>query len=185
MPDALVASDVVQDVERTGREIDFGKLYGQLFPRVLGYIYKKTAPDVELAEDLAAEAFTRALEKLETLREPYCVGAWVMTIAKNLANSHWRGEERKTRYMSRLVADYFRNADTGDPEAMLICEEEAVLLEAAIGRLTPREQSIVELTREGKSTREIAELLYCSEVNIRVMKGRLIVKIKHYLSANQ
>lgn len=41
--------------------------------------------DTGLSEDIAQEVFIRAAQKRELLREPYNIGSWLFTIARNIA----------------------------------------------------------------------------------------------------
>lgn len=58
------------------------------------------------AEDLLAEAYTRALERWPTVRSHPAPEAWVMTVAMNLHRDRWRRARRTVKsLLSRDVVD--------------------------------------------------------------------------------
>jgi len=120
----------------------FAQLYRLYYPRVLGFVVLRVN-DRHLAEDLAAETFTRALVALPRLN--YCgpdLAGWLITIARRLVTDHFRFS--RTRPVSPaprpglgLVDD--RNAEAA-PEATVVGR---AWLFAAIAQLEPRLREVV------------------------------------------
>jgi RNA polymerase sigma-70 factor (sigma-E family) len=55
----------------------------------------------QLAEDIAHEAFVRALGRLTTLRHPDAFGAYLRRVVINLTRKHWSRTSTETRYLLR------------------------------------------------------------------------------------
>jgi RNA polymerase sigma-70 factor, ECF subfamily len=76
---------------RTAQEGDraaFGRLYERYARMVHGVLLAKVP--VGAVDDLLQDVFLRALRRLSTLRESGSFGAWLVTIARNLANDYHR-----------------------------------------------------------------------------------------------
>src|SRR5688572_22303841 len=59
------------------------KLYRQNFASLYKYIRFKVSTD-EIAEDICAEAFTRAFENIDKFKETSSFKTWIYSIAKNI-----------------------------------------------------------------------------------------------------
>ncbi len=73
---------------RDGDRAAFGRLYDRYARMVHGVLLAKV-PVVEV-DDLVQEVFLLALRRLSTLREAGSFGAWLATIARNLAKDYYR-----------------------------------------------------------------------------------------------
>jgi len=73
---------------RTGDRVAFGRLYDRYARMVHGVLIARVA--VGEVDDLVQDVFVIALRRLSTLRETRSFGAWLATIARNLANDHYR-----------------------------------------------------------------------------------------------
>jgi RNA polymerase sigma-70 factor (ECF subfamily) len=148
----------------------FAELYRLHHPRVIGFVLQRVN-DRHLAEDLAAETFTRALAALPQLN--YCgpgLAGWLITIARNLITDHFRFS--RTRPVSpapwpvlELVDE--RNAEAA-PEATAVGR---AWLFAAITELEPRlREVVVRRVLLDRSVVQTAAELGCHE---SVVKHRL------------
>ena len=128
------------------------------------------------AEDIVDETFMRALEKLDTLDNPKDYPQWVGRIAENKAKDYIK----KSKPM--LVDEYdFKNSEdefdmhkSVSPEKMADTNENMELYRKLISKLSDVQRQAVVLNRiEGYKTREIAEMLGCSEntVKSRIRQG--------------
>lgn len=121
-----------------GDQDAFGDLYRRYHPRVLAVLCRELR-DPHLAEDLAAETFTRALAALPGLQ--YAgrnLDSWLFTIARNLMADHFRRSE--TRRMTPVAEPEQRVADTRGTEATAV--DRADLLDA-LRQLEPRHRAVV------------------------------------------
>lgn len=122
-----------------GDQDAFGDLYRRYHPRVLGVLCRELR-DPYLAEDLAAETFTRALAALPGLQN---VGrnldSWLFTIARNLVADHFRRSE--TRRMTPVAQPEQEHVtDVRGPEATAV--DRTDLLDA-LRQLEPRHRAVV------------------------------------------
>ncbi len=73
---------------QAGDRAAFGRLYERHARMVHGVLLAKVP--VSAVDDLLQDVFLRALRRLSTLRESGSFGAWLVTIARNLANDYHR-----------------------------------------------------------------------------------------------
>jgi len=79
---------------------DFADFYAAQFHGVTVQVFAYTG-DFPLAQDIAQEAFTRAVIRWEKLRSYDDPGAWVRRVAFNLASSRWRRGRVAAAYLRR------------------------------------------------------------------------------------
>lgn len=120
----------------------FADLYRRYHPRVLSFL-RRELRDQHLAEDLAAETFTKALAALPDLH--YAgrdLRSWLFTIARNLIVDHFRRSE--TRLLSSVAQPDATTVDERSPEAApeSTAVGRAALLDA-LQRLEPRHRAVV------------------------------------------
>jgi RNA polymerase sigma-70 factor (ECF subfamily) len=84
---------------------DFTDFYSAQFRSVTVQVYAYTG-DLPLAQDIAQEAFTRAVMRWEKLRSYYDPAAWVRRVAFNLAASRWRRSRIAAAYLRRQRAEH-------------------------------------------------------------------------------
>jgi RNA polymerase sigma-70 factor, ECF subfamily len=87
------ASEVSDDAilvraAQAGDRASFGRLYERYARMVHGVLLAKVP--ISAVDDLLQDVFLRALRRLSTLRERASFGAWLVTIARNLANDYHR-----------------------------------------------------------------------------------------------
>ena len=68
----------------------YAELYRQYLPRILNYVRLRVDGE-DLAQDLTAEVFERAISKQHTLRRREAFGGWLFTIARNTVAGYYRG----------------------------------------------------------------------------------------------
>ena len=133
----------------TDREA-FGQIVDIYYKEVLGYIYKRTF-DKELSNDLAQETFLRALKYLRSYRGKSPFVFWLLRIATNVINNHYRKEIRKNNFLNTIKSFYYEKEnnpeDQIDPEFVRRC----------ISKLSLNEQAVITLTFfEHKSIKDTA-----------------------------
>jgi RNA polymerase sigma-70 factor (ECF subfamily) len=101
----------------------FAALFERHFDRIHGYLRARLGPF--LADDLAAETFTRAFDARHRFDRSYAdARPWLFAIANNLVREHRRGEMRRLRALGRLPP----------PAAQPLTDEAAIpRLDAAAG----------------------------------------------------
>jgi RNA polymerase sigma-70 factor (ECF subfamily) len=147
------------------------ELYKRHVQNIYRYIYYRVG-DVNMAEDLTADVFLRALEGLAgfTYRGvPF--SAWLYRIAHARVMDHFRQQARRELLPldERLVAT--GKGPQATVEARLDCEE----LQSAIAQLTTDQQQVIILKFvEGLSNAEAARILGKTEGAVKALQHRAL-----------
>jgi RNA polymerase sigma-70 factor, ECF subfamily len=124
--------------ERAARP-DFGEVAAEHLDAVYRYVHGMVR-DAELAEDLTASSFEKALRAWESYRpERSRPQTWLCSIARNVVVDHWRGERRRRDGFEALAAESARTA-ASEPSTGL-----DPALEAAVRRLSGTEREVLAL----------------------------------------
>ena len=146
------------ELARGGDSEAFGQLYDHYHSSVYRFLYYRVG-SVPLAEDLTAETFFRALRSMSSFRwQGKDFGAWLMTIARNLAMDHFKAGrtrlEQTTEDMGTL------DTTTEGPEnAVLSLLTNEALLEALSQLPTEQRECLVMRFLQGLSIAETADVL--------------------------
>ncbi len=84
-----------------GQNTAYGKLYDRYAPLVRAICYDSTR-NLADAQDVAQDAFVRAYEKLDRLRDPELFGRWVAAIARTRCKEWQREKSRRQEKYSQL-----------------------------------------------------------------------------------
>ncbi|MCC6144107.1 MAG: RNA polymerase sigma factor, partial [Candidatus Hydrogenedentes bacterium] len=163
----------------SGHHDDFGILVDRYLPVVQAVALARVRNRTE-AEDVAQEAFVRAYEKLDTLRERGKFGPWISTITRNIALRTAQKRAREVPLEEEHLAP--------PPQGVRQREETLQLLRECVERLdeVPREMILLHYYA-GKSLVEIAALLEISRdaVAKRLQRARealsqeVVAEIEH------
>ena len=151
----------------------FADLYEHYFPRVYNYI-RYRVQDAEVADDITARTFERALRGLHSYKEGKgTFSTWLFIIAVNSTNDHFRAERRR-RWLS-LEALRGRTYPAPGPEEVNVNREMRAELLQAIAQLGDRERNLIALKfGTGLTNRQIAVLTRLSESNVAVILYRTV-----------
>ncbi|MCC6486544.1 MAG: sigma-70 family RNA polymerase sigma factor, partial [Candidatus Hydrogenedentes bacterium] len=145
-------SRLVLSVLRGKRE-DFGVLVRRYLPAVHAVAYARLG-NASDADDVAQDAFVRAFQRLDTLRERHKFGPWLMTIARNATMQVLRSRARE----AEIVAEVPPPPPSIDPDVEQ--RELRESLHRAIMQLDPEQRELLLLRYfSGLSIREMATLL--------------------------
>lgn len=149
--------------------------------RVFLMIYRVVG-NVADAQDLAQEAFIKALQHEEQLKDSEKAARWLSRIATNTAIDFLR---RHGRYSFTRVEDTpepLTAPHAEDPEQLLLGAERQAYLEDGLRLLTARERlALVLRDVEGLSAEEVAERLGCSKATVRSHIANARVKFRRYV----
>jgi len=161
----------------TAQDQPYTELYRQYLPRILNYVRLRVDGE-DLAQDLTAEVFERAVSKQHTLRRPGAFGGWLFTIARNTVAAYYRGR-RPTLSLDQTAEQ--PAPDPSPPEA-LMRREELDRLKAVLSTLSQREQEIIRLKfLGGLGNKEIAKILRLRPGHIAVILYRALQKLRTQL----
>lgn len=127
---------------------DLAEVYRTTYRALVRFLYRKVW-DAERAEDLAQEAFARAL-----VHKPDNARGWLFVVAANMARDEARKAMRERRHLTLLKGSSPDSAPA--PDAGVIAEMERERVHAALDQMTPRDREVLLLWDAGQSYDEIA-----------------------------
>jgi RNA polymerase sigma-70 factor (ECF subfamily) len=125
---------------------DLGSIYRTTYRALVRFLYRKVW-DAERAEDLAQEAFARAL-----VHKPENARGWLFIVAANMARDEARRAARERRHLTLLTAEPQASA----VDEVVDAEGERSRVRAALEQLSPRDREVLLLWDSGLSYEEIA-----------------------------
>jgi RNA polymerase sigma-70 factor (ECF subfamily) len=133
--------------------IDWAEVYRTTYGQLVRFLNRKVW-DEERAQDLAQEAFTRALA-----HEPENPRAWLFQVATNLARDEARMVVRRKKHLTLLRSDAEIAEETAvaAPDRQLEEKERTEKVRRALERLGERDRDVLLLWDAGLSYQEIAE----------------------------
>lgn len=139
------------------------------------------------ARDISQEAFIRLYESAHRFDGRSRFSTWFYRIVVNLCIDH----QRRTKWWRRVLplasggddpARIEPESDEPAPEAELMRKEIALNLNAMLNQLSANQRIAVMLqVQQGLSSREIAEVMKCSESTVRVHIYRGLMQLKKKL----
>ncbi len=153
----------------------FGELYDRYVDLVYRYVYYRVG-SAQVAEDLTSETFLRALRRLSSFTwQGRDVGAWFVTIARNLIADHYKS----SRYRLEMTTDDVsesgaRLTQEGPENAVLEAMQNKVLLEAVKQLNAEQQECIVLRFLQGLSVAETAQAMGKNDGAIKALQYRAI-----------
>lgn len=147
--------------------------------------------DASLAEELTQEAYARALERIDQLRDPQAALAWLYRIATTVALDRLRQRGPSTEPLDTVApADEarWRTAERERTPSLLEGALESAEMSACVQRYLaalPDDYRVAILLRDahGLGNAEIAELLGCSLATAKVRVHRARARLRETLAA--
>ena len=164
--------------KRKSKEAALSALYDEYYDKIVRYIFAKIGNHAE-AEDLAGEAFLKALHSLESYKERgFPMHAWLFKIAHNLIVDYLR----RTSKRKIVSIETVKVADASDPQAITEIKMERVRLASALDQLTPAQRQVIELRFFGGLTSEDAgRILNKRSGAVREMQSAAISRLRKLL----
>ncbi|MBI2402278.1 MAG: sigma-70 family RNA polymerase sigma factor [Gemmatimonadetes bacterium] len=191
-PDFAAATDqeVVQRA-RGGQESAYRELLHRYQGPVFSLIYRMVR-DRELAEDLAQEAFVKALNALDSYRPEFKFSSWMFKIANNAAIDHLRRRQLDTLSLDgapgattprQMEETSIQLSDKGEtPLQAVEARELGSAIEQAIGKLRPEYRACIILRHiEDRPYEEIAEILDLPLGTVKTYIHRARAELKEML----
>jgi RNA polymerase sigma-70 factor (ECF subfamily) len=162
---ALVA--LAQDGDREA----FGQLYDLYVDTVFRYVLVRVG-DRQLAEDLTAETFIRALRRIDGFTwQGRDLAAWLVTIARNLVADHVKSARFRFEVTTADMRDADRRVDAPDDEVLTRLRDERIV-EAIRGLGAEQAECITLRFLQGLSLAETAEVLGKSQGAVKQLQLR-------------
>lgn len=158
----------------------FDILYQKYYDRILHYV-KKNVTNEELAKDITADVFEKALKKIDSYQwQGVSFGSWLYRIARNAVYDYYRSARRKRS--TGLDADReLLDKEEDLPEEVVLHDERELALFESIASLKEKDQYLLYFRYfEGMSIKEIAVEVNQSEANIATRLHRIRSLIKDF-----
>jgi len=157
--------------------------------RVFLLIYRIVG-NVADAQDLTQEAFIKALQRQDQLKDAEKAAHWLSRIASNTAIDFLRRHGKVNfceidslpEAMSERLLDRGTGFSVDNPEQTLLRSEHRAYLERGLSMLTERERTALLLRDvECLPAEEVARLLQCSKATVRSHISNARTKFRRYL----
>ena len=145
--------------------------------RIFTQIYRIVGNAAD-AQDLTQEAFIKALQRQDQLKDEQKAAHWLSRIATNTAIDFVRRHGR----VSFCEIDAAPESHSESPEQTLLRSEQRDYLEDGLRLLTPRERAALILRDvEGLPAEEVALRLDCSKATVRSHIANARIKFRRYM----
>ena len=173
-----VGTDALASQERQARFISDN------MRRIFVLIYR-IVDNVADAQDLTQEAFIKALQRQDQLKDLEKAAHWLSRIASNTAIDFLRRHGKVNFCEIDGLSQPLREPSEGPEQAVLRLEHRAYL-EEGLKVLTARERAALVLRDvEGLPAEEVARLLNCSKATVRSHIANARIKFRRYIEKNR
>lgn len=167
--DRLIA---LVELARGGDAEAFGMLFDHYQGPVYRFLFHRTR-STTLAEDLTSETFFRALRSMSGFRwQGKDFGAWLMTIARNLATDHFKAGRTRLEMTTEDMSLHDDGHDDGPEDAVLTSLTNEVLLGALTDLPAEQRDCLVMRFLQGMSIAETAAVLGRSDGAVKQLQLR-------------
>ena len=159
----------------------FASLYDRYVDVVFRYVLFRVG-DRELAEDVTSETFLRALRRIGTVTyQGRDVGAWFVTIARNLVLDHVKSSRFRLEVVAADVADDTKQVQAGPEQQVLSNATRATLL-ACIDQLGDDQRECIVLRfLQGLSVAETAKIMNRNDGAVKALQHRAVRRLAQLL----
>lgn len=149
--------------------------------RVFLIIYRIVG-NVPDAQDLTQEAFIKALQRQDQIKDLEKAAHWLSRIATNTAIDFLRRNSRINLTEIDEAMEPLSAPAGQSPEALLLRSEQQKYLEEGLSRLTSRERTaLVMRDVEGLPAEEVARRMNCGKATVRSHIANARIKFKRYI----
>jgi RNA polymerase sigma-70 factor, ECF subfamily len=159
------------ELARQGDSDAFGLLYDHYQSSVYRFLFYRTR-SAPLAEDLTSETFFRALRSMQSFRwQGKDFGAWLMTIARNLATDHFKAGRTRLELTTEDMGQH-DDATEGPEPTVLAGLTNEILLKALTELPDEQRDCLVMRFLQGMSIAETAAVLGRSDGAVKQLQLR-------------
>lgn len=170
----------------------FEPLYDEYFTPIFGYVFRRVG-DFDESRDLTSEVFLKAYSSIHSFKwKGISVSSWLYRIATNEVNSFFRKKRRPFLYFIDLRAHPLLNypdpasleAEKQEAERELARHQLFLKIQVMVRSMSPKYQAVLSLRFfEGKSVREVAEIVGMKEGTVKSLLSRGLERIRSSLNA--
>ncbi|MGH7246703.1 MAG: RNA polymerase sigma factor [Pseudomonadota bacterium] len=174
-------SEAVRSTYEAAHEVQ-SRFISDNLRRIFVLIYRLVG-DVADAQDLTQEAFIKALQHQDQLKDAEKASHWLSRIASNTAIDFLRRRGRLNFCdLDEVPETLSASPAESSPEQILLRSERRRYLEAGLEVLTERERTALILRDvEGLPAEEVARRLNCSKATVRSHIANARIKFRRYL----
>jgi RNA polymerase sigma-70 factor (ECF subfamily) len=175
----LAGWDLVRATQAGDQEA-FGQLYDRYHEMVFRYVLFRVG-DRQLAEDLTAETFLRALRRIGSVSyQGRDIGAWFVTIARNLVLDHVKSSRYRLEQTTSEIADL--SPSTSGPEQQVLDGATYEELLRCVAKLNSDQKECIALRfLQGLSVAETARLMGRNEGAVKALQHRAVRRLAQLL----
>jgi RNA polymerase sigma-70 factor (ECF subfamily) len=163
-----------------GDRAAFAMLYDKYVDVVFRYVLFRVG-DRELAEDVTSETFLRALRRISSVTyQGRDVGAWFVTIARNLVLDHVKSSRFRLEVTTAEVDDSGR-VQAGPEQQVLAGATRSALLECVRQLGDDQRECIVLRFLQGLSVAETAAVMSRNEGAVKALQHRAVRRLAQLL----
>ena len=165
---------------RSGSETAFNKLYN-LYNKTVWYTAYNIVKNNDVADDIVSSVFTKVYLKLETFTQHISFEMWLKTITVNTAIDYVRKskKEKLNDYIDDDTSSLQLGGLDNSPEENMIMQQNIDHVLECIPKWKKRYRDLIYLKLDGKSYKEIAQILALPENTVKtgLNKARNRLKI--------
>jgi RNA polymerase sigma-70 factor (ECF subfamily) len=141
---------------------------------------------VDDAQDLTQEAFIKALQRHEQIRDLQKASHWLSRIATNTAIDFLRRHGRLSFSDISDLPEPLATEPGESPEHLLLRAEHRACLNEGLELLSERERTALVLRDvDGLPSREVARILKCTEATVRSHIANARIKFRRFLEGRK
>ncbi len=167
------------DFVSDGSQTAFGHLVDEYCGLVFGTALRLTG-NRQLAEEVAQDVFARLAAKASTIRHPGKLGAWLHRTTVLTASNAIKKEIKRRRAMNQLLE---RTENECASEQRSAWHEALPYIDDAMNRLNRSDRQALMLRfYEGRTHREVGQLIGKSEDGVRKQISRALAKVSRFMT---
>jgi RNA polymerase sigma-70 factor (ECF subfamily) len=167
---------------QSGDTAAFGRLFDRYHETVFRFVLFRLG-DRPAAEDLTQETFVRAFRRITSVSyQGRDIGAWFVTIARNLVLDHVKSSRYRLESSHAEVADVAPGSLRPGPEAEVIAGATHAELLKCVAKLGEDQQECIALRfLQGLSVAETAEIMGRNEGAVKALQHRAVRRLAQLL----
>jgi len=159
---------------KAGKQESFAVIYDHFSPKLYKFVFFRVGHK-EIAEDILADTFVKAWNKISQVNSALALQGWLYQIAKNNIIDYYR--VRKTTIDLDEVAGFLEDSVNPVDDLNLELDQKRIL--KFISQLPTDQQQVIKYKFfEDLTNEEIAFVMNKSEGSVRVIQHRALARLK-------
>lgn len=163
---------------RSGDEAELELFYRTYYPHFLSFTLNYVNDDVEVCRDIVQEVFIAYWQRYSDFDDLVSLKVFFYRSLRNRCLNELRS---RSNHGATDIADAKRLESMSTLEENVLREEVALAVRSAIENLPPQARRVLQLSLEGKSNKEIAEVMNVSINTIKTHKEKAYASLRPQL----